>query len=74
MTILGKRALALDLFEQIQLAGVIDVCKQSKSMAEAGRKLFNQSRLQKKSVNDSHRVKQILQRYGLEFDALLDGQ
>ncbi len=39
-------------------------------MAEAGRILFNQSREQKKSVNDSHRLKQILGKYGVEFERL----
>lgn len=59
----------LDLFEHIQLAGIANVCKSAKSMAEAGRLLFNQSREQKKSINDSHRLKQILGKYGLNFDA-----
>ncbi len=36
-------------------------------MAEAGRKLFDKSRNLKKSNNDSHRVKQLLAKYGLEF-------
>lgn len=60
----------LDLFEHIQLAGIARICKSSKSMAEAGRILFNQSRAQKKSHNDSHRLKQILGKYGLEFNQL----
>ncbi len=35
---------------------------------EAGRKLFNVSRLNKKSANDSHRLKQILAKYDLSFE------
>ena len=58
----------LDLFEHIQLAGIANICKNAKSMAEAGRILFDQSREQKKSVNDSHRLKQLLGKYGLEFE------
>ena len=58
----------LDLFEHIQLAGIASICKNAKSMAEAGRILFDQSREQKKSVNDSHRLKQLLGKYGLEFE------
>jgi len=58
----------LDLFDHIQLAGIAGVCKTAKSMADAGRILFDQSRTQKKSVNDSHRLKQLLGKYGVEFD------
>ncbi len=60
----------LDLFEHIQLAGIATVCKQTSSMAEAGRMLFDQSREQKTSVNDSHRLKQLLGKYDLEFKQL----
>lgn len=60
----------LDLFEHIQLAGIAQTCRNSRTMAEAGRLLFDQSRKQKKSVNDSHRLKQLLNKYGLEFDQL----
>ncbi|WP_031435162.1 RNA repair transcriptional activator RtcR [Methylomarinum vadi] len=60
----------LDLFEQIQLAGVIKVCKESASAAEAGRRLFDISRQQKTSVNDSHRLVQFLRKYGLKFEQL----
>ncbi len=66
--ILGEQAAAeLDTYDQIVIAGIIDVCKGSRSMAEAGRTLFNQSRLQKKSINDSHRLKQILDKYKISF-------
>jgi len=60
----------LDLFEHIQLAGIANVCKHSKSMAEAGRVLFDKSREQKKAVNDSHRLKQLLGKYNVEFKQL----
>lgn len=60
----------LDYFEQLQLAALIHVCRTSTSMADAGRKLFNVSRLQKSSVNDSHRVRQLLNKYQLSFDQL----
>ena len=60
----------MDYYEQIKLAGVIKICQQSSSMAEAGRKLFNISRILKSSNNDSHRIKQILSRYDLDFKAI----
>ncbi len=62
----------LDLFEHIQLSGIIKVCENAKSMAEAGRILFDQSREQKKSVNDSHRLKQLLGKYDLNFNQLMN--
>jgi transcriptional regulatory protein RtcR len=57
----------LDLFEHIQLAGIAEVCRHAGSMAEAGRRLFDKSREQKKSVNDSHRLRQLLNKYELDF-------
>ncbi len=61
---------SLDLFDQIQLEQVIQTCKQSKSMADAGRKLFNKSRLEKSASNDSQRLRNYLKKYDLEFKQL----
>lgn len=60
----------LDLFERLQLAQVIRICKKSKTMADAGRKLFNKSRLQKSASNDSQRLKVYLKKYGVAFKEL----
>ncbi|GAB2191421.1 DNA-binding transcriptional regulator RtcR [Sessilibacter sp. MAH1] len=57
----------LDYFEQAKLCIVVDVCRSSSNMAEAGRILFNKSRETKASSNDSHRVKQLLAKYDLTF-------
>jgi transcriptional regulatory protein RtcR len=54
-----------------QLAEVLCVCRASRSLAEAGRVLFNHSRTQKASANDSHRLKQYLQKLGLEFQGIV---
>lgn len=67
-TLLGERADKLDRYDHIVIAGISEVCHDSKSMADAGRKLFGQSREKKRSVNDSHRLKQILAKYDLDFD------
>ncbi|MEW5251135.1 RNA repair transcriptional activator RtcR [Microbulbifer discodermiae] len=64
------RCETMDYYDQIKLAGVIQVCQASNSMAEAGRKLFGVSRTAKKSSNDSHRVRQLLEKYGLRFEQL----
>ncbi|MGR8940075.1 MAG: RNA repair transcriptional activator RtcR [Gammaproteobacteria bacterium] len=72
--ILPPEALSeLDLFDRMHLAEVVRVCRESRSMAEAGRKLYNASRTLKSSVNDSHRLKQYLQRFGLTFQAVSKG-
>lgn len=60
----------IDLYEQIQPAGMIEARRECKSMAETGRKLFNVSRTEKKSTNDSHRVKQLLAKYQLTLEQL----
>lgn len=63
-TLIGK---PLDLFDQLQLRQVARICQTSQTAAEAGRKLFNLSRQQKSSGNDSHRLIQYLAKFGLDF-------
>ena len=60
----------IDEFDQVQLEHVIGVCQSSTSLAVAGRRLFNASRQKKRSNNDSHRLKQYLSKFDLEFDQL----
>jgi len=69
--LLGEaKANQIDLYDKYVLMGLVSACKESKSMAEAGRKLFNISRLNKKSSNDSHRLKQLLAKFELTFGEL----
>ena len=56
----------VDLFDKPQLARVLEVCRDSKSLAEAGRTLFAASRLKKKSANDSDRLRKYLAKFGLD--------
>ena len=67
------RIAALDRFDQTQLAEVIRVCRKSKSIAAAGRKLFNVSREAKRKPNDSDRLRKYLARFGLEWSDVSDG-
>jgi transcriptional regulatory protein RtcR len=62
----------IDRFDQAQLAEVIQVCRNSKTMAEAGRTLFNVSRTRRSSNNDSHRLRTYLQKFGLVFAELTE--
>lgn len=68
---LSPEALAqLDYFDQLQLAEVLSICQASKTLADAGRKLFNISRTQRNSQNDSHRLRIYLQKFGLRFEQI----
>lgn len=71
--ILLQASSELDLYDHILINGIAEVCANSRSMAEAGRKLFNHSRTQKASTNDSHRIKQLLDKYGIRFQDLSGG-
>lgn len=55
----------IDQFERPQLALVLKVLQSSRSMADAGRKLFQASRRKKKSSNDSDRLRKYLERFDL---------
>ncbi len=61
-------AAELDRFDRVQLADVIAVCRQSRSLSEAGRMLFAQSRSRKQSTNDADRLRKYLTRFGLSWD------
>ena len=60
-------AAALDLFDRLQLAAVLAVCLQSASLSDAGRRLFAQSRQQRKAPNDADRLRKYLRRFGLSW-------
>lgn len=65
--IMGDRLAEVDHFDRIQLAEIIRVCRECRSMAEAGRRLFNASRLRKRSTNDADRLRKYLLRFGLNW-------
>jgi len=58
---------ALDLIDRAQLEKVAEIAKESRSMAEAGRRLFARSRQERSVVNDSDRLKKYLARFGLDW-------
>ena len=62
----------LDLFERLQLEAVINICRQHKSLAAAGRTLYNVSREQLAKTNDSDRLRKYLQKYGLTWADVQD--
>lgn len=62
----------IDLFDQYQLEKTIKVCQGSHSLSDAGRQLFQASRLNKSSSNDSHRLKTYLAKFNLSWKQLHD--
>jgi transcriptional regulatory protein RtcR len=68
--VLGAKADALDDFDRVQLEEVVRVCREARSLSDAGRRLFAKSRLGKRSTNDADRLRKYLARFGLSFEAL----
>ena len=64
----------VDRFDLAQLREVAAVCRESRNLTEAGKKLFAVSRLGKRSVNDADRLSKYLARFGLEFSQLNAGK
>ena len=62
-----------DRFDLAQLREVVAVCRESRTAAEAGKKLFSVSRAAKKSANDTDRLAKYLARFGLSFKSLSAG-
>ena len=66
--LLGEERLTeLDRFDRVQLADVVAVCSQARSLSEAGRILFAASRQKKANPNDADRVRKHLLRFGLSW-------
>lgn len=61
----------IDVFDRLQLQAVIGVCREHNSLASAGRALFDVSRKDKKSINDSDRLRKYLAKYGIEWGDVL---
>ncbi len=68
-----KRLQLLDLFDRVQLEEVIRVCKRSKTLSEAGRFLFANSRLTKQIPNDADRLRKYLSRFELSWERIQTG-
>lgn len=60
----------LDLFDQLQLKAVIDVCLQADSLSDAGRRLFGVSRQAKAQPNDADRLRKYLARFSIDWKQL----
>jgi len=71
ISVLGAEAAAdLDRFDLAQLEEVLLVCSTSRTLSEAGRTLFSESRKRKTSTNDADRLRKYLARFDLTFAQL----
>ncbi len=61
---------AIDPFDRVQLAYAIQICRESQSLSEAGRKLFEVSRKNRTVTNDADRLKKYLAKFDLTFDKI----
>jgi transcriptional regulatory protein RtcR len=68
--VLGLTSGDIDLFDRLQLQAVLGVCRQARSLSEAGRLLFDVSRQTKARPNDADRLRKYLARFGLEWKKL----
>jgi len=68
----AERLGGLDLFDRMQLAGVVRVCRRSRSLSDAGRALFATSRLRRSRTNDADRLRKYLARFGLDWKRIAD--
>ncbi len=60
----------IDAFDLPQLEHVVKVCRESRNLSEAGRALFNRSRLRKKTANDADRLAKYLARFSLSWEKI----
>jgi transcriptional regulatory protein RtcR len=69
--LLGDEAVeSMDVFDRLQLAAVLQVCRQARTLSDAGRLLFQASRTQRTVVNDADRLRKYLARFGLDWERL----
>lgn len=69
--VLDREALAMiDPFDRVQLAFVVATCRTSRTLSDAGRKLFAASRTKRASTNDADRLRKYLARFGVTWDML----
>lgn len=66
----AEAAAKLDLFDRMQLEAVVRICRESPTLSDAGRRLFDQSRLQRSVVNDADRLRKYLLKFGLSWEAV----
>lgn len=67
----SEQLAALDPFDRVQLAYVVNVCRQCRNLSEAGRTLFAASRQHRKSTNDADRLRKYLAKFDLDWSGVV---
>ncbi len=57
----------MDLFDRLQLAQVIKICRSEKSLSAAGRTLYAATRSKRKVTNDADRLRKYLHKFDLDW-------
>jgi transcriptional regulatory protein RtcR len=65
---------SIDHFDRVQLEQVVAACRRCRSLSEAGRLLFNNSRKRKASANDADRLRKYLSRFELTWDRITQAE
>lgn len=69
--LIGKdRSNKLDLFDRLQLKQVLKVCRESRTISDAGRILYPHSRKRRKKLNDADRLSKYLNKHGIEWEQI----
>lgn len=71
--VLGARVAEIDEFDRVQLQHVIRVCRVSRTLSAAGRRLFAASRTKRTVTNDADRLRKYLASFGLDWSAVTGG-
>jgi transcriptional regulatory protein RtcR len=66
-----ERVITMDLFDQLQLESVVRICRESRTLSDAGRRLFNASRSERSVVNDADRLRKFLARFELDWERVI---
>jgi len=66
----GDQFAEMDAFDRVQISHVIEVCRQCRTLSEAGRLLFSASRGRKATTNDADRLRKYLNRFGIEWSQI----
>ena len=61
----------LDLFDRLQLESIVAICRRSRSLSDAGRKLYAVSQQKRRSKNDADRLRKYLARFDLSWDLIV---
>lgn len=64
----AETAKDLDLFDRVQLEAVVRICREARTLSDAGRRLFDRSRTQRTVINDADRLRKYLLKFGLTWE------